>query len=210
MDYRAIALSQVDGVGGESIGRGLAARLGFGYLNESVIVQVASDQGLDPATVAEAERRKSFVERLARAASFAGLEGMAAGAPLYAVDQTDEILAMIRDAVCDAADRGKVVLAGHAATFACADRADVLRLCVTAPFASRVSRVAADTGIDEKDAAKLLHRSDAGRLGYLKRVYGVDAESPTDYDIVLNTDRIDSDAAIDAILVLARLADHQR
>ena len=206
MHYRAVALSQVDGAGGESIAAGLAERLGFGYLNEAVIARVAADQGLDPATVADAERRRSFVERLTHATALGGLDGIAS-APLYPVDQTDAILALIRDAVRDAADGGDVVLVGHAASFACADRPDVLRVCVTAPFDSRVPRVAEAQGITEKEATKLLRQSDAGRASYLKRVYGVDGESPTDYDLVVNMARLDSDSAIDVVLVLVKAPD---
>ena len=41
MGYRAIALSQVDGAGGELVGRDVAQQLGFGYLNEAIVAQVA-------------------------------------------------------------------------------------------------------------------------------------------------------------------------
>lgn len=206
MRYRAIALSQVDGAGAESIGRGLAERLGFAYLSEAVVARVAADQGLDTVTVAEAERRKSFFERLAYATAFGDVDGMANRASLSAADRTDPVLGLIRDAVRDAADRGEVVFVGHAASYACVDRPDVLRVCVTASLASRVSRVSAAQEISEKDARKLLRQSDAGRVSYLKRVYGVDSELPTHYDLVVNTDRLGSDAAVDAIVALVRAA----
>ena len=48
MGYRAVALSQVDGSGAESIGRDVARQLGFGYLNEAIVAQVASDRAVDP------------------------------------------------------------------------------------------------------------------------------------------------------------------
>ncbi len=209
MGYRTIALSQVDGAGGESVARDLAERLGYRYLSEGVIARVAADQGLDTATVAEAERRKSFVERLVQAAALAGAQGVVPDASVHLTDQTDAILALIREAVRDAADSGSVVLVGHAASYACADRPDVLRVCVTAPLTTRVSRVAATRGISEKEAAKLLRQSDAGRVSYLKRVYGVDGESPTDYDVVVNTDRLGPDVAIDTIVALAGTAGHE-
>lgn len=212
MGYRAIALSQVDGAGGEPIGHGLAEQLGFGYLNEAVIANVAADQGVDTSVVADAERRKSFLERLAPATAFAGIEGISSDMAMYAMyamDHTDTILGFIRGTVREAADRGKVVLVGHAACYACADHPDVLRVCTTASLPTRASRVASDRGISEKDAVKLLRQSDAGRASYLKRVYGVDSESPADYDIVVNTDRLDRDAAIAAILALAGTGDSQ-
>ena len=199
MGYRAIALSQVDGAGGELVGRDVAQRLGFGYLNEAIVAQVAKDQGVDTAVVVGAERRKSFLTRVAEMAA-RGAVDMVPDPSLYALDQTDTLLSLIRDAVRDAAERGSVVLVAHAACYACADRPEVLRVCITAPLSARASRVASALGISEKEAARSLRRSDAGRASYLKRVYGVGGESPADYDIVINTERLAPDAAAGVIL----------
>jgi hypothetical protein len=203
MGYRAIAVSQVDGADGELVGRDLAHKLGFGYLNEAIVAQVAKDQDVDTAVVVGAERRKSFFTRVAEMAA-RGAVDVPPDPSLYVLDQTDTLLSLIRDAVRDAADRGSVVLVAHAASYACADRPDVLRVCVTAPLPARASRVASALGISEKEAARSLRRSDAGRASYLKRVYGVGAESPTDYDVVINTERLAPDAAAGLILGLVQ------
>ena len=186
MGYRAVALSQVDGAGGESIGHQLAHKLGFGYLNEAIVTQVARDHGVDPSIVAEAERRKSFFTRVAEMAA-RGAVDVPPDPSLYIVDQTDALLALIRDTLRDAAGRGSVVLVAHAACYACADRVDVLRV-----------------GITGTEAARRLRRSDAGRASYLKRVYGIGEESPADYDIMLNTGRLAPDAAVVLILGLVQ------
>ena len=204
MGYRAVALSQVDGAGGESIGHQLAQKLGFGYLNEAIVAQVARDHGVDPSIVAGAERRKSFFTRVAELAA-RGAVDVPPDPSLYVVDQTDTLLALIRDALRDAADRGSVVLVAHAACYACADRLDVLRVGVTAPLAARESRVVSALGITGTEAARQLRRSDAGRASYLKRVYGVGEESPTDYDVVLNTGRLTPDAAVGLIVGLVQV-----
>ena len=203
MGYRAVALSLVDGAGGESIGHQLARKLGFGYLNEAVVAQVARDHGVDPAIVAGAERRKSFFARVAEMAA-RGAVDVAPDPSLYVLDETDTLLALIRDALRDAADRGSVVLVAHAACYACADRPDVLRVGVTAPLPARESRVASALGITGAEATKRLRRSDAGRASYLKRVYGVGQESPADYDVVLNTERLTPDTAVGLILGLVQ------
>jgi len=93
------------------------------------------------------------------------------------------------------------VLVAHAACYACADRSDVLRVCVTAPLAKRVARLAADRGIQDDDAAKILRQSDTGRSRYLRRVYGIE-ETPSDYDVVINTERLTPQAAVDVIVGL--------
>ena len=203
MGYRAVALSQMDGTGSEAIGREAARELGFGYLNEAIIAQVAQDHGMDADTVAEAERRKSFFLRVAEAAVHMTAGPVPPDPRAYEPDQTDTLLSLIRDTVQDAAERGSVVLAAHAACYACADRSDVLRVWVTAPPATRVSRVVAG-GLSDKDAARWLDRSDAGRASYLKRVYGVSGESPADYDVVINTERLAPHEAVGLITGLVR------
>ena len=203
MGYRAVALSQMDGTGSEAIGQEAARKLGFGYLNEAIIAQVAQDHGMDADTVAEAERRKSFFLRVAEAAVHMAAAPVPPDPRVYEPDQTDMLLSLIRDTVQDAAERGSVVLAAHAACYACADRPDVLRVWVTAPPATRVSRVAAG-GLSDKEATRWLGRSDAGRASYLKRVYGVSGESPADYDVVINTERLAPQAAVGLITGLVQ------
>lgn len=203
MGYRAVALSQVDGSGAESIGRDVAQQLGFGYLNEAIVAEAARIRGVDPASISDAEQRKSLFSRLAEMA-LREAPHMSSPPKLYAFDETDMLLWDIRDAVRDAADRGSVVLVAHAACYACADRPEVLRVCITAPLPARASRVASALGISEKEAAKSLRRSDAGRASYLKRVYGVGGESPADYDVVINTERLAPDAAAGLILGLVQ------
>ena len=203
MGYRAVALSQVYGSGAERIGRDVAQQLGFGYLNEAIVAQVASDRGVDPAVVMGAEQRKSFFTRVAEMAA-RGAPDVMPDTSLYAFDETDTLLWLIRDAVRDAADRGNVVLVAHAACYACTDRLDVLRVWVTASPLTRASRVASELGLSDKEAAKSVRQSDAARASYLKRVYGIGEESQTDYDVVINTERLAADAAARLILGLVQ------
>jgi cytidylate kinase len=209
MGYRAIAFSQVYGAGAESIGRDVAQQLGFGYLNEAIVAQVATDYGVDPAVVMEAERRKSFFTRVTEMAA-RGAPDVMPDTSLYAFDETDTLLSLIRDAVREAADRGNVVLVAHAACYACSDRPDVLRVWVTAPPSTRASRVASALGLSDKEAAKSVRQSDAARASYLKRVHRVSEESHTDYDIVINTERLTADAAAGLILSLFQAGSRSR
>ena len=203
MGYRAVALSQVDGSGAESIGREVAQQLGFGYLNEAIVAEGARIRGVDPALISDAEQRKSLFSRLAEAALRAAPD-MSSPPKLYAFDETDMMLWDIRDAVRDAADRGNVVLVAHAACYACAGRSDVLRVWVTAPPSTRASRLASTLGLSDKEAAKSVRQSDAARASYLKKVYDIDEESDADYDIVINTERLTTDAAAGLIVGLVR------
>jgi cytidylate kinase len=107
----------------------------------------------------------------------------------------DQLRTLIREAIAETTARGRVVIGGHAASRAVEPSEASLRVFVTASRATRVDRVAADEQIDRERAARLIKDSDAGRADYLRRFYGVSDEVPTDYDLVINTDTLSTEAA---------------
>jgi cytidylate kinase len=111
---------------------------------------------------------------------------------------------MIRSVLEESAHRGDAVIVAHAASLALASHADVLRVLVTASPQARAQRLAEARGVSQAEAEKLVARGDAGRADYLKRFYGVSAESPTQYDLTLNTDRIGLGDAAALIVSAAR------
>ena len=113
MGYRAVALSQVGGAGGEHIGHELPRKLGFAYLNEAIVAQVAEGSGVERHRVCRrgpSDGSPSLPEcprRLHRPS----LDYVRADSALYLFDETDRFLGLIRDTVRrDAADSGNVVL----------------------------------------------------------------------------------------------------
>jgi cytidylate kinase len=105
------------------------------------------------------------------------------------------VRALIREAIAETTSRGQVVIGGHAASRTLEPGETCLRVFVTASPATRVDRVAADEHVDVERARRLIKDSDAGRADYLKRFYGVSDETPTDYDLVVNTDTLSTEAA---------------
>jgi cytidylate kinase len=83
------------------------------------------------------------------------------------------------------------------------DRTDVLKVMLTASPEARRRAVALQRGLDEKAAAKQVERGDANRADYLKRFYGIVHESPADYDLVLNTDRLGPEEAVRLVVQAA-------
>ncbi len=74
---------------------------------------------------------------------------------------------------------------------------------MTAPPQTRQGRVAAILGVDEKEAARAVKRSDAARADYIKRFYGIGAELPTHYDLVINTEKLAPERAAGLIVQAA-------
>ena len=209
MPTRVVTISHTTGAGGEAIGRTVADRLGFRYVDEEIITLAAQKEGVDAELVADTERRKGFFARL-----FSGLsEGpVDVGVPGSGVVVPDEVLAhraedlrqVIIEAIHDMARRGQVVIASHAASIPLAGRRDVLRALVTAPFDTRAQRVGRHGQRGATDPARFVRDSDAGRADYFQRFYGIERELPTHYDLVINTEALTPDEAADIIVAAAR------
>ncbi|HMD51433.1 MAG TPA: cytidylate kinase-like family protein [Solirubrobacteraceae bacterium] len=204
MAFTAICISSHDGTGAHGAARLVASTLDYRLIDEDIITRAAVEAGVDEEVVADVERRKS---RLVRLIEGLGPAGMAAGyaVPLgdavgYGQPASDELRGLIRSVIEETAASGGVVIVSHAASMALAHRDDVLRVLVTASVPTRERRVASSNGIDEKEAARAIKRSDAGRADYLQRFYGVDAEMPTHYDVVLNTDRLSPEHVAELVI----------
>jgi cytidylate kinase len=198
-----VCISHAAGAGGEEVGRLVADRLGFLHVNEEIVARAAAKGGLDAADVADEERRKSLAARALNAIAQGGGEAWALGAsgPLGSRDEldSDDIRSLIRETIEQTAARGKAVIVAHAASYAIGRGDAVLRVLVTASPDTRATRVADAEGLDQARAARAVKESDAGRADYLKRFYDVREESPTHYDLVLNTDGLSIEQAAELI-----------
>ena len=211
MGCRVVAISPTDGAGGEQLGAIIARELGFQLINEEIVAEAAREAGVGPEVVADVERRKSVLSRVLASlgelapATASGMSGH--GAATWDVGPSRDLLRdLIRSVVWECAERGNVVIVAHAASLALAKRTDVLRVWITASPETRARRIAEAQNITEAEANKVLARGDANRADYLKRFYGASSELPTHYDIVLNTDRVESEEAAELILRAAALS----
>lgn len=187
-----------------AVAQGVAERLGFALVDEEIVLRAAAEAGVEPRLVANAEKRRSFMERAldALASNTDGAALALAGVGVVVVPETavsDELRDLIRAAIEETAARGSAVIVSHAASHALASQPDVLRVLVTASPPIRRARVSSERDLNEKDAARAVDESDAARADYLKRFYGAKSELPTQYDIVVNTDRLSPDEAISLV-----------
>ncbi|HZT86196.1 MAG TPA: cytidylate kinase-like family protein [Gaiellaceae bacterium] len=199
MTCSVVCISHTTGSGGDEVGKQVAERLGYLYVDEDIVARAAAAGGLEPADIADEERRKSYARRV--------LETLAEGDPSMwttpahvELVRPADVRALIRETVLQTAARGSVVIVAHAASHALEPGPDVLRVFVTASLGTREQRVAATDGIERSQASKTIRDSDAGRSDYLKRFYSVERESPTDYDVVVNTDRLSTGDAAEIVL----------
>jgi hypothetical protein len=201
--YQAICISHSTGADGETVGRALAERLGFRYVDNEVIAEAAEWAELDPALVADVERRQPLVARLLGSiGEQSSATRLPTGDSPRGLPTDADLRHLITDALRTFAEAGSVVIVAHAASFALAGR-DVLRVLVTATPETRAKRIGEARGIDERGAAKAVKQEDAGRADYLKRFYGVERELPTQFDVVINTDTLTPARAVEIVVAAA-------
>ncbi len=203
MTRKLVCISHAEGAAGEEVGRLVADRLGFVYVDEEIVARAAARGGIDPADVADAERRKSLVERVLLGLAQGGSEAWAGFAAPGRERASDDARAFILEAIEQTAARGRAVIVAHAASYAVGRDTDALRVLVTASPDTRAARIVSAKGLVQAEGTRAVNDSDAGRADYLKRFYGISEESPTHYDLVVNTDAVSVEQAAELISMAA-------
>jgi cytidylate kinase len=216
MKTRVICISRSLAAGGEDIARVISQKLGFRYVDEEIIDRAAEREHVDVSVIENAERRQSFLDRLLESIAVAPapeVMAFASGFPTTPVAietvgnvrTTEHYRQLIRDVVKETAQQGNVVIFAHASAMALGARDDVLRVLVTATPKTRAKRLTAAHGMSLRDAEKAIKDSDKSRRDYLKNFYDIGDELPTHYDLVINTDILSPQRAVDVILAAARV-----
>jgi uncharacterized protein len=196
MTCRVVCISHATGARGDDVGRLVAERLGFLYVDDEIVASAAARGGISPAEVADAERRKPLVSRILEALA----EGSEAGssALVHGV-KSEDVQALIRETIERTAGRGNAVIVAHAASYVVEPGDAALRVLVTASPSTRAGRLAAAGELDPAKASRAVRDSDAGRRDYLKRFYNIDEELPIHYDLVVNTDALSVELAAELV-----------
>ena len=209
MKATVVCLSRTLAAGGEIVGRLVADRLGFRYVDEEVINLAAEKANVDPKVVAAAEHRKTFLSRFldALAASqpqdayvlIPQAEGLTYYGPTTIATSRvpEDMRELIAEAIREIAAAGNTVIVAHAASMALAGVEGVLRVLITASEKTRAARMRL---LKEGDAESAVRDSDRERRDYLSRFYGIKEELPTHYDLVLNTDVLRPEQAASLIV----------
>jgi cytidylate kinase len=206
VERTVVCVARQDGARAQEVALLAAKSLGSRVVDEDILTRAAAEAGVERDVVVDLERRKSRVMSLLESFASAGFAPGYVPAPNIlseAEPASDELRGLIRSIIEEVADAGNAVIVSHAASMALGQREGVLRVFVTASPKVREQRLAAALGIDEKEAARTVKQSDAGRADYIKRFYGISAELPTHYDLVINTDQLSPEHAARLIVQAA-------
>jgi cytidylate kinase len=210
MALNAICISRAIWVGAENIAQVVARELGFRCVDEEILKIAAEKRNLDPSVVADAERRKSAIAQFVEDVRRGGLTELINYIPGQRTlpTESEDIRVLIRDAILQTAEEGKVVIVAHAASYVLGPRKDTLRVLITGSPFSRAKRWTANSGgKSPREAAEIIDQSDSARAHYLKRFYDVDRESADHYDLTISTDKLAEEQVAEIIVAAAHALD---
>lgn len=186
-----ITISHQMGAGGPEIGMAAAKRLGYRYVDQDLISDAARRYGLAEEKLSHLDESKpSLFER-------------------FDVE-TRRYITVIQTALLEFAEADNIVQMGRGGQWLLRGIPHVLRVRIAAPFEQRVRnwirRTAELTGEtpNQRAATDFVRRDDNDRAGRMKYLYEVDVSDPALYDVVINTEKLAYDAAVQVIEGLAR------
>lgn len=195
MAYRIITVSREFESLGSEIAQTVASKLHIPYVDKFLITESAQKSGF-PVEHIEARDEvlaSRFEYSQAQAHHFYG-----AGETPHTPNE--RVARAQFDIIRELAEEGPCVIVGRCADYVLRDRNDVLDVFIRAGRDFRIKQAMETLALPEKQAAKVLKRTDKARQAYYKHYTGRDWHDSDNYHLSLNSDRLGIDACVELIL----------
>jgi cytidylate kinase len=196
---QAVTISREYGSGGGEIAARLAQRLGWQLIDHEIVARVA--QALE---ISEEEAR--IHDEHVESAINSLLTGMSTVHPAIFVTPMPMIFTdpktyreALNQVIEAAVTLGHVVIVGRGAQVVLAQRRDVLHARIVAPLEKRIAYVMKREGLSRADAQMRIQLKEHDRTRYLQAQYHRRPDDAHLYDIIVNTNILDLDSAVDLL-----------
>ncbi len=190
--HPVICISREVGSGAREIARRLCQQLNYTIYGKEVINQIATDLKVQ-------QRLINTLDENSRGELQLILESYLHGR----ATETTEYLGTLVRVFQTMARRGGVVLLGRGAGYVVHERA-ALTLLVTAPLERRIARIQAYTSQTAAEARAFVLAEDQRRDQFTRQYFKIAHNDPQQYDMVLNTGRMEPEAAVEVVLAALR------
>ena len=111
---------------------------------------------------------------------------------------------LVQKVIREFAEKGDAIIIGRGGQAVLSDMANAFHLLVIAPKDVRTRRIEERMQIEPRDAEKRVRQSDAERTRYLKHFVNLEWQDSSLYDMVINTNKISEDQAVNLICETVR------
>lgn len=200
-----ITIARGMGSGGRTIGKMLSEDLGIKYYDKDLIKLASEDSGIN-------ERFFRLVDEKLKG-SFLRKGGVYKG-ELLSPDHRDftsdqNLFNFQAKMIKQLADKEPAVIVGRCADFILSGRRDVVKVFVYSDMETAVKNIVNMYGVSEKEAQKIIERTDKERSEYYKHYTGRDWTNAKNYNICLDTSDMDYRKCIEIIKSYLKLLEKE-
>lgn len=186
---RVITVSRETGSGGRTLAATLAKRLGFEFIDRQIVDRLVVDTGAR-------ERLISSLDERTRSGVTLWVEGVLTG---RYIDRSEYARALCHS-ITTLAEQGDAVILGRSANVILGPRGG-LHVRVVAPPEIRLQNLVRHMGMSPEEALEHIQDCDEDRRRFSVEILNANIENPNDYDLVINTGRVNLQLAEDLIML---------
>ena len=183
-----LTISSEPGSGGRVIARGLAKRLGIDLFDRDIVKEIAESAHISGAVIETMEK-----DRLSGIKDF--ISSLVNDRYLWPGVYLDHLMKV----VAAIASHGNAIIVGRGANFLI-PLEDRLSVRVIAPLEVRVKNVAKEFGVTLEEAKRRVINRENRRSTFIRQSFNADVADPRNYDLVVNTQKLDIDASLGAVI----------
>ncbi|WP_313524634.1 cytidylate kinase-like family protein [Anaerotignum sp.] len=190
--HKIITISRQYGSGGRIVGKLLAERLGIPFYDNELITLAAEKTGLSKECFVNAEETSAGNLLLS-------LTTLTPSIDSYGLPLNEKIFLVQSQVIKEVAEKGSCVIVGRSADYVLSDTENCINVFLQADLKDRVKRAVSQYGLSEKNAESTVIKTDKRRAGYYSYFTGLKWGKADNYDLILNTSRMDLEKIVDVI-----------
>ncbi|KAF5071790.1 cytidylate kinase-like family protein [Anaerotignum sp.] len=190
--HKIITISRQYGSGGRIVGKLLAERLGIPFYDNEIISLAAEKTGLSKECFVNAEETSTGNLLLSLTTLTPSVESF--GLPL-----NEKIFLVQSQVIKEVAEKGSCVIVGRSADYILSDTENCINVFLQADLKDRINRAVEQYDLPEKNAEAAVIKTDKRRANYYNYFTGLKWGATGNYDLILNTSRMDLEKIVDVI-----------
>ncbi len=189
---KIITISRQYGSGGRIVGKKLADALGVPFYDNELINLAAEKTGLSKECFKEAENTSTGNLLFSITSLASGMDSC--GLPL-----SEKIFLVQSQVIKEVAEEGNCVIVGRSANYVLSENPNCINVFLQADLKDRVERAVRHYDLPEKNAEAAVIKTDKRRANYYNYFTGGKWGKAENYDLILNTSRLDLDHVVEVI-----------
>lgn len=193
-----VTIARGFGSGGKYIGEQLGERLGIPCYEREILTMASEKSGISMNIFAQTDEKLKKSYLLKEITSIPRSHVLSPADKDFTSD--NNLFALQSEVIKMLADTQSCIIVGKCADYVLRGNNNVVSVYVDAPRKACIHSVMSKMSVTEKEANKLIEKTDKYRADYYKYYTGgLDWKNPTNYHLFLNSDKLGRDACVDIL-----------